>query len=198
MGTRGFIGFVVDDQEKIAYNHNDSYPGGLGVDVLGWVRRVADTELGWEVARDTVRSLRVVDPNSKATPADIEALSEFARPDVATRELSDWYVLLRETQGDPAAMLRAGVIEDASGFPADSLMAEYGYVVDLDAGRFEAYVGFQKEPHSEGRFAGRDVDSYADGLPQYYPVRLVASWPLSQPPTNEEFMTAVDGAEPVS
>jgi hypothetical protein len=191
MGTRGFIGFVIDGQEKIAYNHCDSYPSGLGADALNWLWRAVGE--GTDHLTERVRALRVVDPNSKATPADIEDLSEFARPDVATRELSDWYVLLRETQGDPAAMLRAGVIEDASGFPADSLMAEYGYVVDLDAGRFEAYVGFQREPHSEGRFAARDVDSYADGLPQYYPVRLVASWPLSELPTNQEFVAAVDG-----
>lgn len=38
MGTRGFVGFVIDGQEKIGYNHFDSYPDGLGVDVLSWLR----------------------------------------------------------------------------------------------------------------------------------------------------------------
>lgn len=190
MGTRGFIGFVIDGEEKIGYNHWDSYPGGLGVDVLGWLR-IAASE-GTEHLAELARKLRVVGSNDRATPEDIERLREFADTGVSTRDLSEWYVLLHRTQGNPAAILQAGVIEDASDFPADSLMAEYGYVVDLDVGRFEAYVGFQHDPHSDGRFASRPTEKYSDGIPQYYPVRLAASWPISDLPTDSAFIAAVD------
>lgn len=193
MGTRGFIGFVIDGQEKIAYNHWDSYPSGLGADMLNWLR-IATSESTEQVA-ERVRALRVVDPQSKATPEDVEALREFADKGVGTKDPSDWYVLLRHTQGNPAAMLQAGVIEDASHFPADSLMCEYGYVVDLDAQRFEAYEGFQHSPHGEGRFADWPLDSYSEGIGQYYPVRLVASWPLAELPSNEEFLATLKDAD---
>lgn len=38
MGTRGFVTFVIDGREKTAYNHADSAPEGLGLDVLRWLR----------------------------------------------------------------------------------------------------------------------------------------------------------------
>lgn len=194
MGTRGFIGFVVDGTEKITYNHNDSYPEGLGVDVLGWLRDAASEGADQITAR--ARSLRVVDPNSAATPEDVERLREFADLGVSTGYLGEWYVLLRHTQGNPAAILQAGVVEDAAGFPADSLMCEWGYLVDLDARRFEAYRGFQHESHQDGRFANRPLESYSSGIGPYYPVRLVASWALAELPDDKAFLAKFnDGDE---
>lgn len=45
MGTRGIMGFVVDGQEKLTYNHYDSYPDGLGLDVLRWLRGLNEDTL---------------------------------------------------------------------------------------------------------------------------------------------------------
>ncbi|GAA4626725.1 hypothetical protein GCM10023196_036130 [Actinoallomurus vinaceus] len=191
MGTRGFITFVAGGVEKTVYNHCDSYPDGLGVDVLNWLRFAA-TDV--PALRERVAALRVVDPNSKPTAEDVERLAEFARQDVGSRKLDDWYVLLRETQGKPGAMLQAGIIEDASDFPLDSLFAEYGYVVDLDAQVFEAYVGFQQGPHSKGRFAGRGSEQHGNsGLVSggYYPVALAKSWPLAELPSDKDFLAAL-------
>jgi hypothetical protein len=186
VSTRGFVGFVVDGTEKIAYNHSDSYPAGLGLHVLNWLRKA---HLGG--ARRLAGSLRVVEPGSAPTAEDIERLRGYANTNVSTQSLDDWYVLLRGTQGNPAAILDAGVIEDASHFPVDSVMAEYGYIVDFDAEAFEAYVGFQKKPHDDGRFASRprrEGDSY-------YPCALVGSWPLTKLPTDDEFVATVEGVE---
>lgn len=44
-------------------------------------------------------------------------------------ERPTWYQLLRETQGDPAAILRAGVIADGSRYVG----VEWRYLVDFDA-----------------------------------------------------------------
>ena len=38
MGTRGFVGFVAEGREVIAYQQFDSYPSGVGVDTLRWLR----------------------------------------------------------------------------------------------------------------------------------------------------------------
>ena len=184
MGTRGFIGFVVDGTEKIAYNHFDSYPSGLGEVVRSWLSS-ADVD----ATRDLARALRVVDPQSSPTSEDVEALRELTDLNVGRRSVDDWHVLLRHTQGKPGLMLKAGVIEDAKEFPADSLFAEWGYVVDFDTDVFEAYKGFQTAPHAGGRFAGRASEPDSPG---YYPVRLVASWPLAELPTAAEFIARLD------
>lgn len=182
MGTRGFIGFVVDGREKIAYNHFDSYPEGLGAQALTWVRAASQD---METLRQQVRGLRMVTDADEPTQEDADRLEPWTDLRVGERSADSWYCLLRRTQGDPGAMLLAGVIEDACGFPADSLFAEWGYVVDLDAETFEVYKGFQKEPHDKGRFADRKSDAIET---TYYPVALVATWPLNDLPSDDVFV----------
>jgi hypothetical protein len=184
MSTRGFLTFVAEGVEKTTYNHCDSYPEGLGADVLKWLR---DQDL--TMVREKATALRVAAKDSKPTAEDIERLKDFARTYVGSQQLDDWYVLLRETQGDPGLMLEAGVIEDGSDFPTDSLFAEWGYVVDLDAQTFEVYEGFQHHTHDKGRFASRE------GRAGYAPVALLKSYPLADLPTTESFLAEVCGNE---
>lgn len=187
MGTRGFIGFVIDGEAKIGYNHSDSYPGWLGTNMLGWLRG----EDAPNAAAQAVKALRLVAPNSEPGDEDIERLAPFTNRSVGGRsERPTWYQLLRETQGEPGLILEAGVIEDASSFPADSLFAEWGYVADFDTQILEGYRGFQKERHADGRFASETPNE--DG---YYPVRLVASWPFSNLPEDEAFIEALEGPD---
>jgi hypothetical protein len=191
MSTRGFIGFVVDGTEKITYNHFDSYPSGLGTTVLDWLRK----EHRGHVQRKA-GELRVVAADSTPTAEDIERLRGYANLNVGEQTVESWYVLLRETQGNPAAILDAGVLIDGSSFPLDSVFAEYGYLVDLDSNTFEAYRGFQKEEHDKGRFADREpfVPEWRKDQPvEYWPCALVASWPLDALPTDDEFCVAIDG-----
>lgn len=180
MGTRGFITFVVDGAEKTTYNHSDSYPEGLGTDVLDFARG------DMQAAREQVRALQLVSDDVPPTDEQKAELARFANLAVGRQSDDDWYVLLRETQGNPAAILRAGYMIDNRHFPADSVMAEYGYVIDFDTERFEAYKGFQREPHGKGRFAERE------GRDGYYPVALVASWPLADLPTDAAFLSVFE------
>lgn len=181
MGTRGFVGFVVDGVEKIAYNHFDAYPEGVGKDVLDWLRTVDVDEV-----IEQVRQLRVVSTDSIPTAEDVEELKRFHNGSVGERsDWTSWYQLLRETQGNAAAILDAGVLEDSKEFANDSLMCEWGWLVDLDAKTFEAYRGFQTSRHDKGRFAGRLVSGGSEG---YYEVALAGSWPLDSLPNTEEFL----------
>lgn len=186
MSTRGFVGFVTEGREVIAYNHSDSYPDGLGVDTLKWLRSA-----NLDVVAKHAPTVRLVNSATPLTDEDVEALKEFYNPNVGGRsERPTWYQLLRGTQGDLGAMIRAGYVEDASSFPADSLFAEWGYIVDFDAKTFEVYEGFQRAQHRDGRFA-EQVPVHNE----YWPVRLIASWPLDALPDEDTFYAAVKGGE---
>jgi len=180
MSTRGSITFVIDSQEKTAYNHHDSYPEVLGDTVFSWL---IGAETDMDALRQAVRELRVVTPGSSPTTADIERVRQHDDIRVPERTPEDWYGLLAETQGKPDLILLAGIVEDVSDFPLNSVACEWGYVVDLDADTFEVYRGHQDEPHEAGRFAAR-----ANPEIGCYPIALVASWPLADLPHHDAFL----------
>lgn len=190
MGTRGITGFVVDDEEKIGYQQYDSYPDGVGLTVLQFLR---DVDHDWML--EAARNLSVVSQDiDEVTPEDIERLRPFADTLVSTGQPTEWYVLLRRTQGDPGAMLEAGVVENSAEFASDSLFCEWGYIIDLDEGVLEVYKGFQQEPHAKGRFHDR-FHSPSHRRDSYQPIKLVASWPLNDLPSDEEFIATTDPRE---
>ena len=181
MGTRGFVTFVIDGQEKTGYVHCDAYPERVGLQVLHWARAgTADREL--LAAR--ARALRVVPAGSKVPARDAGMLRHFAQ---GPGKPGTWYHLLRGTQGEPGLMLLAGVTEDAGGFPCEP-QALWGYVIDVDAGRLEVYRGGQREPHDRGRFAPVGPQSLDDLT--WWPPALVASWPFGALPANAAEFTA--------
>lgn len=181
MGTRGFLGFVADGRELIAYNHSDSYPESLGTETLAWLRSAVSHP---SALRECVAAVRVVGPEVTPTDEDIERLAPWTNLNVGQRSAGTWYNLLHETQGKPWAILHAGVLEDASGFPLEAA-ARWGYLVDLDAQVFEVYRGGQKEPHDKGRFAARQKVRWQG---EHFPCALVVSWPLADLPAEDVFV----------
>jgi hypothetical protein len=187
MGTRGLWGYAIDGATKTTYNHYDSYPSGLGQTVLEHARWCAEN---LDAAREQALALRVVgEGDDKPTPEDVEHLRPWTDLGVASRSTDDWYCLLRQTQGSPTEALKAGVMLSDRGFAADSLFCEYGYIVDLDGQQFEVYEGFQHAPHSDGRFAQMGVRPTAVSG-DYYPIRLVASYPFDALPDD---LAALEG-----
>mgnify|MGYP001567924403 CR=1 FL=1 len=186
MGTRGFVGFVIGGVEKIGYVHSDAYPGGVGLDMLEWLRGVGDLA----VLAEEADALAVVHDGRKPTPEEIERLKPWTNLGVGEQSEESWYCLLRATQGEPGEILRAGFIEDADDFPTNSLHAEWGYIVDLDASTFEVYKGFQKAPPTAGRFADRPGRENG-----YYPAALVGSWPLTELPGHDDFVNALEPSD---
>jgi hypothetical protein len=136
MGTSGNMAFVIDGETKAGYVHFDSYPSGLGADVLEWLREnYAKPE-----THAAVQALKVVDDSSTPTPEQIEALKQYANTNVSTKQLDEWYVLLRETQGDPASTLAAGYVYGDRKIEPYRLgyFGEYTYVVNFDKRTFTA------------------------------------------------------------
>jgi hypothetical protein len=194
MGTRGFVGFVSDGVEKIFVSHKDSYPSGGGVEVLQWLSRHREALVRPVPGgmRDQVRSLRVLPDWEALTPADVERVRRLLI-DRAEHERDRHYLetaseeeLLEDASYDLDTLLPVGIIMDGSDFPADSLFCEWGYLIDLDTGTFEAYRGFQRTAHAAGRFADRPPANEG-----YHPVALVASWPLTDLPDPAGFVAAI-------
>jgi len=171
MGTRGIWGFVIDGETKVTYNHFDSYPGGLGTDLV--------KALGnWDPVSllAAARALIVVNEDEKPTPEQQRALIQHADTGVGSGSTGDWYVLLRETQGNMQATLDAGYMLDSFAFGFDSLFCEWGYVIDLDGdgATFDVYEGFQNATTNRGLWKDGALDN------GYGPVKLIASIPLDE------------------
>jgi hypothetical protein len=181
MGTRGAIGIRIDGQDKVAYNHFDSYPEGLGVDAVEFIREwLAD---GRDKMRDAARSITLIDEDIPPTQAQKDRLAPVADLGVSEQSLDDWYCLTRHLQGDLGGYLKYGVMPDGHVFMQDSLFCEWAYVVNLDDFSFEVYRGFQKEQHSNGRYAAlASLPERRAG--EYWPVALVKAFALDNIPQN--------------
>lgn len=138
MGTRGLMAFVVDGETKAGYVHFDSYPSGLGADVLEWLHEALNEQTGKALTQ--VRALKVVNDETEPTAEQIEALKRYANTNVSTKQLDEWYVLLRECQGEPSLTLEAGYMYGVSRVEPYRLGCghEYFYVVDFDKHEFTA------------------------------------------------------------
>ena len=176
MGTRGAIVLVANGEQKAIYNHWDSYPSGLGVEMLNFTRKNKRRSKAFPAE---VAALKPV-PSTEPTADDFVKYAEFHDPGVDTGK--SWYSLLRHTQGDIPATLKAGLFEPSDSFLADSLFCEWAYVIDCDNKVFEVYEGFQSEPHTMGRFASMPSSG------GYCPVKLVAAFPFAELPTDAEFL----------
>jgi len=171
MGTRGCWGFRIDGQDKLTYNHYDSYPTGLGKDLVEALQTIPLAEL-----KDKARALRLVDGDDTPTKKEREELREFANLRVSHGTDEDWYCLLRETQGNMTATFKAGVMIDSHDFLENSLFCEWAYIINLDSGEFETYKGFQQKYHSHGRYYSTMAKE------GYYPVALVKQYRLQDIP----------------
>lgn len=183
MGTRGMIGFVIDGKRKGIYNHFDSYPDGLGKDVVAFVQKVlavSDSQL--ERFKSNIRLVKWIDENKdKPTKKDMERYAPLHDKAVSTGV--DWYALLRNAQGvkglELVYMGQLGHLIDGSEFIKDSLFCEFAYVLNLDDRTLEFYQGFQHGPQKDNPY-GRKKDKDSG----YYPCKLVGKVPFDQIPSD--------------
>lgn len=170
MGTRGVFGFHKNNVDKITYNHYDSYPSGLGNDVKKFISNHTMSDLN-KIFKRIIMVTNEIPP----TPEQIEECKKYCNLDVSEQSTSDWYCLTRDAQGNPEAYAKdlKYMIDDHK-FIEDSLMCEWGYIINLDSERLEIYVGFQKKPN-DNRYHIDKPDDFG-----YYNCALVREIPLSQ------------------
>ena len=171
MGTRGLYGFRKNETDKISYNHCDSYPEGLGVDIMRFVRNHSNEEMN-----ELYDRIIMVDERDKPTFEEKQNCRKNASVDlnVSSGSEDDWYCLLRGMQGDLEKLYQCEFpyMIDNKDFIKDSLFCEYAYIINLDTNMLEYYEGFQKEPQDGNRY-GEEANGNG-----YYPCRWVATIPL--------------------
>lgn len=173
MGTRGLVGFIVNEKIKASYNHSSSYPEHLGKIVLEFIK-----EQGSFVGlRDKVEVLKLVTENKKPTKKDIEYYNEFLNLGVGDGKADSWYCLLRELQGgNLLKQVDSGKVKhiiDDSDYINDSLFCEYVYLINLDTFKLEYYIGFQHIPDFNSKLGSKSNEGY-------YPCRLVKEYDLNK------------------
>ena len=167
MGTRGCYGFRKNGIDKLTYNHFDSYPNGLGRDVLHFCKSTSLAEMN-----EIYDRLIMVNESEKPTDDQIAECSYWFNGNVSRQTPEDWYCLLRNAQGDlNAYKTELRYMIDNHDFIQDSLFCEYAYIINLDTKKLEFWVGFQKTPHKGNRYGTKDNRGY-------YPCKMVAFYSL--------------------
>lgn len=175
MGTRGAWGFRFKDKDKLTYNHWDSYPDGLGVDVITAIKDHNDERLA-----GTAMRLIVIDGETPPTEKEQHRYASVADLNVSDQSLTDWYCLLRHGQGDVDAYVNGAYNHMYSGndFVYDSLWCEWAYIINMDTRQLEVYKGFNTDGNAPGRYAAVLSDKPFERDHEYHGVALLIELPL--------------------
>ena len=180
MGTRGCYGFKKNGEDKLTYNHYDSYPSYLGEHVAEFCKSTSITEMN-----EIFDRIVLVDEMSKPTKKQVVECIEYYDGTVSTQSVEDWYCLLREVQGD-LNVYKNGLryMIDSCDFIKNSLFCEYAYIINLDTNCLEFWVGFQDKP-CEGNRYGTET---GDNLDKYYPCKMMSYYSLDTEKTAQEIV----------
>lgn len=181
MGTRGAYGLRKNGEDKLTYNHFDSYPDYLGRKVIKFCKNNNVLKL-----HDIFNRIILIDKDSTPTNEQINECIEngFTDFSVSSQSKTDWYCLLRNCQGNLDCWSNAKdhiyMIND-NNFIKDSLWCEYAYIINLDDEVLEFYEGFQKQPQPENRYG-------TESRSGYYPCKLSKVFPLNEIDDVEEII----------
>lgn len=171
MGTRGIYGLRKNGKDKLTYNHYDSYPEGLGKDILTFI---AENKSKLNEVYDNII---LVNEDTTPTQEQIEACKEYTNLSVSEKSTDDWYCLLRNTQGYLTPYLNGKLyMINNEDFIKNSLFCEYGYIINLDENVLEFWVGFQTTPTQDNRYGTETIEKDYG----YYPCKNVLNIPLEE------------------
>lgn len=179
MGTRGSYGFKLNGEFVLQYNHFDSYQGGLGEEIVKFVKHVQDNNF-WNQLKDNIKKLEFVNTGDTPTPEHMKQFKRFRDKGVNAGE--GYYSLLRNLQNGESlyTVLNGEVLIWAidNDFIKESLFCEYAYIIDLDEETLWFCEGFQKELQEDNPFGIKNDSDYC-------PVRVLARIPFNEV-TNEK------------
>lgn len=168
MGTRGCYGFRKNGADKLTYNHFDSYPDGLGTNMVKFCKETSIDEM-----HEIFDRLILVSRDVPPTKEQIVECIGYYDGRVSERKPEDWYCLLREAQGEPTTYKRGlRYMIDDNDFIKDSLFCEYAYIINLDTNCLEFWLGFQHDFDIDNRYGTEPMHG------KYYPCKMMSEYPL--------------------
>lgn len=159
MGTRGLIGFIIKGVRKGAYNHFDSYPEGLGNDIVKFILALRKEDIIKmqtlvEAVSTRCSAIRRLPGTLADPPPQLVWVTEIDSSTTHNRDL-----LQRVWEGQKEVV-------DATDFLYDGMFCEYAYFVDFDKRRIEVFAGWEGLTAMwsfEGLAKDRFVDIYKVG-----------------------------------
>ena len=133
MGTRGSVGVIYQEQEKLGYNQFESYPYGLGIEVLNIISKI-NREDGWNKFKENVSQLKNIKEKEITNSELLTKYERYADLSVSKQKISDPYCLFRKIQGSEwLNEVYSGYLQDYpfnNKFIYDSLFCEYAYIMN--------------------------------------------------------------------
>ena len=168
MATRGCYGFYKKGIAKVSYNHSDSYPSGLGQDIVRFINSTSIKEMN-----EIFNNIEMVNEDEKPTDEQLVELKLTNKYDGKEKDF-DWYSVLRNIQGDLSAYKKNERFMIDNQFFIYSRSCQYAYIINLDNNSLEIYVGVQSTK-CKGRYGTKQSE--------YYP-KLIKKFPLSGIPSD--------------
>lgn len=134
MSTRGSWGLQYKGVKKETYNHMDSYPTGLGVQVSKLLMTVLkdcdyETDAMLKELRELFNRISMVEFDDRASAEQIEKYRKYAEEDATEEELKAFYRLLRKTQYNPLFYYEDKELDVMNPNNGDN---EFSYLINLD------------------------------------------------------------------
>ncbi|MDO8942983.1 MAG: hypothetical protein Q7U75_07345 [Desulfobacterales bacterium] len=221
MGTQAIYGFRKDGRDRLTVMNNSGYPTYFGVKLLEYLRGQGPTELA-----ETCDRIVLISTGQRPTPQQVIdhlALARIATSvpglgdmDLGSAAIDDTYNLLREAQGDLSVYEPGSpfyLMEDYGQAMAESFWNDWAYVINLDTGMLEIYLGHNTDPTAPGRYSGggspwvseasqtRRLDGSVERTPErtYYGMALLAEYPIASLPGNPQgWAQTLEGMSDVS
>lgn len=205
MSTRGAV-YITKGKDILAgtYNHYDSYPDGLGLDILRILTKENIANIRNNISKVVMHTRdEILEKcfNVAGGKEEYSKLSVDMRNNIY-RAVCEGMGIQEYDGENLVQMIADGEAKEILGdktFVADSVFCEYAYVIDLETNRFEVYYGFNKHPLKENaRFKYlEDIQSKENKTRRYYPCRIVVSFDLNNLPDKKEFCDEVAKEEEI-
>ena len=164
------------------YNHFDSYPDGLGANVIEFIKSTSIDEM-----KAIAKRLVLVKDDDVCPKALRSQYKKTLNTGVGGSGGDKWYNYLRGAQGELSFYKdkKFKHMIDYASFLESSLFCEYAYIINLDTNKLEFYVGFNHNPKAAGRYAnaethGVETKYYGVVLAQEFALQTVASTPANK------------------
>jgi hypothetical protein len=195
MGTRNLSCAFINGEYKVAqYGQWDGYPDGQGLTILKTLRSCDIEKLKkdilscWFISdKDFENLYKKLNIKINDGMIKIEDADKFSQhhPQLDRDMAGAIFEFIMKANGEVP-------IQNSINFAKDSLFCEWTYVIDFDKNTFEIFKGFNKDPLSKTErfyFNGEKVDEKDY---EYYPIKLLKVYSLSDLPTEETFLKELE------